>query len=449
MFQNRLNQQAPFQVAFKGEPELSCKEVFVGQTFSVCPQLLPYIKPKLVVKQGDRVKKGQPLFFDKKNPNVYVHSPHSGIVSGIKYGSQRSLEQIAFDKTDDAPIEFSPLPKKPSRTDAVSWCLERGLWQLFRQFPFHQIPSSEDIPPAIVVQLSNTEPFHPKLSAVLEQYDDQLLKGLAFLTALCPTVIAYADADEKMNLDLVSEMMPLHRISGGYPSMDPASVLYAIKTDASLNRAWYCDWNTVLKLGESLITNQYPSRQVICMGGNYSDLNCHYIVDDGIARQDVVSIERNDAERIIYGGVFKGLHHCSLDYLPMGASAINVIDSDPQTEFVSFMQIGLNKPSHSTAYLSGILSRFMPVKTNPTTAVNGSVRDCVSCGYCESVCPVDLMPQMLLRNVESEDIEESMRVGLLDCSECGACTYVCPSKIDLSSAFSMAKQQLYKEAMQS
>ena len=51
-----------------------------------------------------------------------------------------------------------------------------------------------------------------------------------------------------------------------------------------------------------------------------------------------------------------------------------------------------------------------------------------------------------LRNTEVNDVEESMRLGVLDCTECGVCTYVCPSKIELSSKFSTMKAQLYKEA---
>ena len=131
--------------------------------------------------------------------------------------------------------------------------------------------------------------------------------------------------------------------------------------------------------------------------------------------------------------------------MPIGCNSINIIDSDPQTEFFSFLQPGFDKPSFSTAYVSGVINKLMPQLTKTSTAVNGSSRDCVSCGYCEIVCPVDSVPQTLLRNTKSNDVEESMRIGLLDCSGCGACTYVCPSKIDLASSFIDMKNQLYKE----
>ena len=189
---------------------------------------------------------------------------------------------------------------------------------------------------------------------------------------------------------------------------------------------------------------------IISVGGNQTDDNHHYAVSEGIQLKKIFKLN-DETNRVICGGLFSGLHLDNPQFLPLGVNAINIIDSDPQTEFMSFLQIGVKKPSFSTAYLSGVINKVLeklmksPIPNAPSSALNGSHRDCVSCGYCEDVCPVNLTPQTLLRNTKANDVEESMRMGLLDCSSCGACTYVCPSKIDLSSSFSDMKSQLYKE----
>ena len=41
------------------------------------------LKPTMLVKEGDSVKAGSPLFEDKKNPGVVVTSPASGTVSAL------------------------------------------------------------------------------------------------------------------------------------------------------------------------------------------------------------------------------------------------------------------------------------------------------------------------------------------------------------------------------
>ena len=44
------------------------------------------LKPAMLVKEGEKVKIGQPLFEDKKNPGVIFTSPGGGIVESINRG---------------------------------------------------------------------------------------------------------------------------------------------------------------------------------------------------------------------------------------------------------------------------------------------------------------------------------------------------------------------------
>jgi Na+-transporting NADH:ubiquinone oxidoreductase subunit A len=80
-----------------------------------------------------------------------------------------------------------------------------------------------------------------------------------------------------------------------------------------------------------------------------------------------------------------------------------------------------------------------------TTNVNGGRRACIACGYCADVCPVDIWPQMTLKSILAEEVEEYLAQGLLDCVECGLCTYVCPSKIELAATLQAAKHAYRKE----
>ena len=60
---------------------------------------------------------------------------------------------------------------------------------------------------------------------------------------------------------------------------------------------------------------------------------------------------------MIFGGLFSGLHMASEDYLPLGVDAINIIDSDPQPEFMSFIPPGSIKYP-MRAYVAGLLHAF-------------------------------------------------------------------------------------------
>ena len=61
------------------------------------PNLIKNIKTKLLVKEGDSVKIGTPLFCDKKNEKALFVSTCSGIVKSIVLGPRRVVETIDID----------------------------------------------------------------------------------------------------------------------------------------------------------------------------------------------------------------------------------------------------------------------------------------------------------------------------------------------------------------
>ncbi len=47
----------------------------------------PGLKPKMAVREGDRVRLGQPLYIDKRNPEVPFVAPGSGVVTAVNRGA--------------------------------------------------------------------------------------------------------------------------------------------------------------------------------------------------------------------------------------------------------------------------------------------------------------------------------------------------------------------------
>ena len=64
---------------------------------SISPQDFNYIKPKLLVKEGDHVSLGDALFFDKVNPEVKWPSIAAGTISKIVYGERRAVLDIIIE----------------------------------------------------------------------------------------------------------------------------------------------------------------------------------------------------------------------------------------------------------------------------------------------------------------------------------------------------------------
>ena len=64
------------------------------------------MKPTMLVAPRDRVRVGQPLLEDKKNPGVIYTSPASGTVAEVNRGAKRKFESVVIDVDGDDRVEF-------------------------------------------------------------------------------------------------------------------------------------------------------------------------------------------------------------------------------------------------------------------------------------------------------------------------------------------------------
>ena len=64
-------------------------------------------------------------------------------------------------------------------------------------------------------------------------------------------------------------------------------------------------------------------------------------------------------------------------------------------------------------------------------------KQCIKCGKCSEVCPVGLMPVMIIDNEYKTN-----ELKLDKCMECGLCSYVCPSKIEVREILRNIKKEL-------
>ena len=61
---------------------------------------------------------------------------------------------------------------------------------------------------------------------------------------------------------------------------------------------------------------------------------------------------------------------------------------------------------------------------------------CIKCGKCSEVCPVNLMPSLI---IQYKDKTKNLKID--ECIECGLCSYVCPAKIEVREHIREIKEQ--------
>ena len=71
---------------------------------------------------------------------------------------------------------------------------------------------------------------------------------------------------------------------------------------------------------------------------------------------------------------------------------------------------------------------------------------CLRCGKCIDACPMKLMPVLMYKSMQSNDVQEMKDNNIMDCIECGSCAYTCPASVPLVLGFRVAKQLIRNDA---
>ena len=71
--------------------------------------------------------------------------------------------------------------------------------------------------------------------------------------------------------------------------------------------------------------------------------------------------------------------------------------------------------------------------------------NCISCAGCVNVCPMNLIPNMIVRAVKYSDWEMAEKAGAMDCMKCGTCAFVCPANINIIQYVDIAKSKIFEQ----
>ena len=438
-----------YDINIAGTPSCDVEKLEKPTRVALLPERIPFIKPRLKVKVDDQVNVGSPIFEDKQNPDFIFLSPGGGRITKIDYGPRRIIKEIIIALDQDEGHEIFPMINEAQLEDIerealVQMLTAGGLWPLFRELPFRNIPNPQSFPPSIIISLGSKEPFQPVPEVYLKDKVDLFEFGIKILNKLTRTLFISASPDNNFVPDRLNTHVT-HTCEGVYPADDPGVLLYTIKKHPDENRAWYINGQDVILLAMLFKTGKYPVDRTVVLGGILAKEKKHLQTRMGVPLNHITKGHADDtgAARHIVGGIFNGYTGSKDSYMGFYETSLVLIPEGDEKEFFGFARPGFNKPSRSRAFLSVFNPSAMPMECNQ----HGENRACVNCGFCAEVCPVDILPQFTYKSILADEIEEALDHGLLDCVECGLCTYVCPSKVKLSVVLKNTKKAYYLEQL--
>ncbi len=410
------------------------------ETPSVClyPQEFPGVKPRLKVKEGDRVRRGSPLFFDKRRPHLHFCAPIGGVVKTIEYGARRAIMRIVIDPVDVKEAEsfttYEPARLSSlARDEVLSHLLRTGYLAFIKERPFSGIAHPDTQPKAIFVNGMNTAPFQADLHVVVKGQETAFQAGLDVLTCLTEGKVYLSLADGS---PLVSQFknVSVHTFKGPHPSGNTSVHIQRIEPMDIHDKVWTIRAVDLIQIGRLFLEGRLPDSRIIALAGPgvKPDARKYYRVRPGSSLAPLLDGRLTDGEqRVLSGDVLGGTQIDADGHIPFFASAINVLAEGRERFFLGWLAPGINRYSRSHALLSGWFG--LKRKWNLTTSLNGSKRSMVLTGLYDRYVPLNIMVDYLVRAVLANDTDEAIRLGILETEpeDFALCSFVCPSKMDI------------------
>lgn len=391
------------------------------------------MKPTMLVREGDTVKKGQPVFSDKKNEGVIYTAPASGEVTQINRGKRRVFQSLVIEVKGDDAVEF----KKYSRQELASLSaeaiseqlVESGFWPAFRTRPFSKAPAIGSTPAAIFVQAIDTNPLAADPSVVIAEQSEAFKTGLSLLTRLTngKVWLCKAPGASVPEADGVS----VEEFAGVHPAGNPGTHIHFLEPVSASKTVWTINYQDVIAMANLFLNGTIDTRRVVALAGPQVKEPRLIRTQVGASLAELCRDELQSGDnRMISGSVFGGRGGLKeTDYLGRFHSQVSVLENDHSRPMVHWLRPGLDNFSVLNIYLGKF---FKGKKFSFSTSQNGSERSMMPVGQFERIMPLDILPTQLLRALAVGDMESAEQLGALELDEedLALCTYVCAGKYE-------------------
>lgn len=373
---------------------------------------------KPLVNVGDYVKVGQKIGDSEEAISAPVHASVSGIVKEISVketplGKQPCI--LIESDGKDLWYKFNiPKVNELSKEDIINLVREAGIVGMGgAAFPTHIKLKSEDID-TFILNGAECEPYLSCDYRLMVEHTDEIIKGMRLIMKCLNVKMGFIGIEKNKpkalqlfrnklkntNIRVVAlksiypqgaEKMLIYAItkrkvpSGGLP-LDVGVVVNNVGTVKAVYDALYC--------GKPLI------ERVITIVDNKPR---NLLVRIGTLVKDIV---KSNKEKLVLGGPMMGIAQATLDVpIIKGTSGIIFLDK---------------------------------------IAMDGEPEDCIRCGKCVEVCPMNLLPSYIAKYAKYDKVNEANGYNALDCFECGCCAYVCPAHIPLVHWIRYIKKKIEK-----
>lgn len=430
-----------FDIRLVGKAEKKIADLPQPETFAIKPtDFLGMQRPKVMVNEGDTVKAGTPILFDKKQERVLYTAPVSGEVVEIVRGEKRKLLEIKI--LADRTIEYEQFPKynssslpSVSKDEAQDIMLKSGVWPQIIQRPYGLIADPNDAPKSIFISSFDTHPLAPDYDFIFAGEEQYFQAGISILKKFTSGKIHLGIDAEKGADSFFNQVtdVVLNKFLGPHPAGNVGVQIHHIDPVNKGDVVWTLNPFGVIQIGKLFLEGKYDASKVIAVTGSEVQNPQYYRTYLGASIAPFLKNNlKQDHVRVISGNVLTGEKISVAGYLGYYHHMISVIPEGDYHEFMGWIAPTTDKLSFHKAV--GLLSWINPNKEYVlNTNTRGEERAFVQTGVFEKVVPMDILPVHLLKAILAQDFDEMEALGIYEVVEedLALCEFIDVSKHDV------------------
>jgi len=414
-----------------GAADRTVENAIISNFYYVRPEDFHSIIPKLVAKEGTRVKAGDTLFYNKDNEAMKFVSPVSGEVTEIQRGPRRRIDaiKITADK-EQAYVDHGTFDLNSEAEKIKAHLLASGCWAFIKQRPYDVVASADSTPKGVFISGYASAPLAADLDFTLAGKEAELQAAVTALSKLTEGGVHAAIGSANSPLAGLENVIT-HKVSGPHPSGNVGTLINKVDPINKGEVVWTVNAQDLVIIGELLLTGKFNAERIVALAGSSVKKPRYFKTKIGSEVATMIydnGVDKDGNDRIISGNVLSGKQVApdgSLDYY---SNVITIIPEGDDYEFFGWNKPIFNKVSTSRALTFSWLNPKKKFDLNTNT--NGEHRAFVVTGSYEEVFPLDIFPMQILKACMYKDLDEMEALGMYEVApeDFALTEFVCVSK---------------------
>ena len=446
---NVIKLRKGLDINLKGKAAKQKFSVKAAAQYALVPDDFVGMTPKVVVREGDKVKAGDALFVNKKQTDVKFASPVSGVVQAVVRGDRRKVLRVVVEADKDQQyVDFGQKQVASLDGDAVvKALLEAGLFGYINQLPYAVSTTPDQKPRAVFVSALRDMPLAGDFEYELQGNEEDFQTGLTALSKVAPVYLGVGALQTSKALTGAKDV-EVNVFDGPCPA---GNVGVQVNNIAPVNKGevvWTVDPTAVIFFGRLFRTGKVDLRRLVAVAGSeitkpeYAEV----LVGQPIADLLEGKLAAKDHVRIINGNPLTGRKATMDDFVGGHTSEITVIpEGDNVDEMLGWILPRTNDFSVSRSYFSWLFGKNKEYALD--ARVKGGERHMIMSGEYDKVLPMDIYAEYLIKAIIAGDIDRMEQLGIYEVApeDFAVAEFVDSSKLELQHIVRQGLDMLRKE----